>query len=45
MDLSVCLVATEIFEWGRHGGFGRCTRTIGSELAERGVRVAAAPGR
>ncbi|MCW4035763.1 MAG: glycosyltransferase family 4 protein [Candidatus Bathyarchaeota archaeon] len=39
MDLSVCLVATEIFEWGRHGGFGRCTRTIGSELAERGVRV------
>lgn len=39
MDLSVCFVATEIFEWGRHGGLGRCTRTIGSELAKRGVRV------
>lgn len=39
MDLSVCLVATELFEWGRYGGFGRCTRTIGASLAERGVRV------
>lgn len=39
MDLSVCLVATELFAWGRYGGFGRCTKTIGAELAERGVRV------
>ena len=39
MDLSVCLVATEIFAWGRHGGFGRCTRTIGGALAERGIDV------
>ncbi|MFB0558647.1 MAG: glycosyltransferase family 4 protein [Candidatus Bathyarchaeia archaeon] len=39
MDLSVCLVATELFAWGRYGGFGRCTRTIGSELVELGVRV------
>jgi glycosyltransferase involved in cell wall biosynthesis len=39
MDLSVCLVATELFEWGRYGGFGRCTRTIGASLAKRGARV------
>ncbi len=39
MDLSVCLVATELFEWGRYGGFGRCTRTIGASLVERGARV------
>jgi len=41
MDLSVCLVATELFAWGRMGGFGRCTRTIGAELARRGVQVSA----
>jgi glycosyltransferase involved in cell wall biosynthesis len=39
MDLSVCLVATEIFGWGRYGGFGSCTRMIGSALARRGVEV------
>jgi len=39
VDLSVCLVATELFEWGRYGGFGRCTRTIGSELVRRGIEV------
>jgi len=39
MDLSVCLIATEIFGWGRYGGFGRCTRMIGSALARRGVDV------
>jgi glycosyltransferase involved in cell wall biosynthesis len=39
MDLSVCLVATEIFGWGRYGGFGSCTRMIGSALAGRGVNV------
>jgi glycosyltransferase involved in cell wall biosynthesis len=39
MDLSVCLVATELFEWGRFGGFGRCTRTIGAALSERSVEV------
>jgi glycosyltransferase involved in cell wall biosynthesis len=40
--LHVCLVAVEIFAWGRHGGFGRATRTIGRELARRGIRVSAA---
>jgi glycosyltransferase involved in cell wall biosynthesis len=39
MDLSVCLVATELFAWGRYGGFGFCTRKIGASLAERGVDV------
>jgi glycosyltransferase involved in cell wall biosynthesis len=39
MDLSVCLIATEIFAWGKYGGFGSCTRAIGSGLAERGVEV------
>jgi glycosyltransferase involved in cell wall biosynthesis len=39
MDLSVCLIATELFAWGRHGGFGMCTRTIGKHLVERGIDV------
>ena len=39
MDLSVCLVATELFAWGRYGGFWRCARTIGAALADRGVEV------
>ena len=39
MDLSGCLIATELFAWGRHGGFGMCTRTIGKHLVERGVNV------
>ncbi len=39
MDLTVCLVATELFCWGRYGGFGMCTRTIGRELVRRGVGV------
>jgi glycosyltransferase involved in cell wall biosynthesis len=39
MGLSVCLVATELFAWGRFGGFGQCTRTLGTALAERGVNV------
>jgi glycosyltransferase involved in cell wall biosynthesis len=39
MDLSVCLIATELYAWGRHGGFGKCTRTIGRALVERGVDV------
>ena len=39
MDLSVCLVATELFAWGRYGGFGKCTRTIGKALVGRGVDV------
>lgn len=41
MDLSVCLVSTELFSWGMYGGFGFCTRKIGAALVKRGVRVSA----
>lgn len=37
--MRVCLLSTEIFAWGKHGGFGRATRTIGRELVRRGVEV------
>lgn len=37
--LRICLISTEIFAWGKHGGFGRATRTIGRELAQRGHEV------
>ena len=39
--MKVCLISTEIFAWGKFGGFGRATRMIGSELAKRGIEVAA----
>lgn len=37
--MKVCLISTEIFAWGKHGGFGRATRMIGGELARRGIQV------
>ena len=39
--MKVCLIAVEIFAWGKYGGFGRATRIIGRELAARGVEVSA----
>ncbi len=39
--MKVCLIAMEIFAWGKYGGFGRSTRMIGRELARRGVEVTA----
>ena len=39
MDLSICLVSTEFFGWGRYGGIGRITRDIGAGLVERGAEV------
>lgn len=39
--MRVCLISTEIFAWGKYGGFGRATRIIGRELVKRGVEVAA----
>ncbi len=39
--MKVCFLCTEIFAWGKYGGFGRATRTIGRELARRGVEVSA----
>jgi glycosyltransferase involved in cell wall biosynthesis len=37
----VCLISVEIFAWGKFGGFGRATRTIGRELVSRGVEAVA----
>ncbi len=35
----ICLISVEIFAWGKHGGFGKATRTIGGELVKRGYEV------
>jgi glycosyltransferase involved in cell wall biosynthesis len=37
--MRICLVSVEIFAWGKHGGFGKATRTIGRELVRRGHEV------
>ena len=37
--MRICLISVEIFAWGKYGGFGRATRTIGRELVERGHDV------
>ncbi len=29
--MRVCFLSTEIFAWGKHGGYGRATRTIGRD--------------
>ena len=39
--MHVCLLCTEIFSWGKHGGYGRATRMIGRELVRRGLTVSA----
>jgi glycosyltransferase involved in cell wall biosynthesis len=39
--LHICLISVEIFAWGKYGGFGRATRTIGRELVKRGFQVSA----
>ncbi|MCP5373459.1 MAG: glycosyltransferase family 4 protein [Hyphomicrobiales bacterium] len=39
--MHVCLLCTEIFRWGKYGGFGRTARAVGRALASRGVRVSA----
>jgi len=37
--MRICLISTEIFNWGKYGGFGRATRIIGHELVKRGIEV------
>lgn len=37
--MKICFICTEIFAWGKYGGFGRVTRTIGSELVKKGLDV------
>lgn len=39
--MHICFVCVEIFAWGKYGGFGRATRTIGRELVKRGIQVTA----
>ena len=39
--MKICLISVEIFAWGKYGGFGRATRTIGKHLVERGHEVVA----
>lgn len=39
--MRVCFVCIEIFAWGKYGGFGRATRSIGRELVRRGIDVTA----
>ena len=39
--LRICLLCVEIFAWGKYGGFGRATRTIGRELVKAGHTVTA----
>jgi len=37
--MRICLISVEIFAWGKYGGFGKATRTIGREPAARGHDV------
>lgn len=37
--MRICFVVGEIFHWGKYGGFGALTRTIGKALIERGMEV------
>ena len=37
--MRICFVSPELFAWGYHGGFGFLTRTLGRELARRGVET------
>ena len=39
--MKVCLICSELFGQGVYGGFGRMTRKLGSELANRNVEVTA----
>lgn len=37
--MKICFICTELFAWGKYGGIGRATRTIGRELVKRGIEV------
>ncbi len=37
--MRLCLISTEVFAFGRYGGFGRATRTIGRALTHHEVDV------
>ena len=37
--MRVCFVVSQLFAWGKYGGFGSLTRMLGRELVKRGVEV------
>ena len=37
--MKICFVVSQIFAWGKCGGFGSLTRTLGRELAKRNIKV------
>jgi len=37
--MRICFVVSQIFAWGKYGGFGSLTRTLGKELVKRGIEV------
>lgn len=39
--MKICFVVSQIFAYGKYGGFGSLTRTIGRELAKRRIEVCA----
>jgi len=39
--MKVCFIVSQIFAWGKYGGFGSLTRLLGRGLADKGVEVSA----
>lgn len=37
--MRVCFVVSQLFAWGKYGGFGSLTRKLGSGLVKRGIEV------
>jgi glycosyltransferase involved in cell wall biosynthesis len=37
--MRVCLISTELFDYGMYGGFGAATRALAQGLAKRGIEV------
>ena len=37
--MRVCFVASEIFAWGKHGGYGSMVRVLARRLVGRGIEV------
>jgi len=43
--LKICFIVSEIFSFGKYGGFGKLVRDVGTELLKKGVDVYAATWR
>lgn len=37
--MKVCFIVSQLFAWGKYGGFGSLTRMLGREMAKRGAEV------